>query len=124
MDKTALQYSGLLWTIIDHIIGFVVTLIAVHLVSRYQKNKNYRLTQAILVAFYILIYSLLIETLLPMKYSLYTVISSFLLLLLLCKYICNLIWKKGIFMGLILFIVKVIVGIAEGMILSILKRTL
>ena len=121
MDKTALQFSGLLWTLTDHLIGFIVSVICVHLVSKSQKNENYKFSQSVLVAIGVIIYSFIVEAVLPMKFILPSLFLTFAVCALLCKYICSLNWKKGFSMGSILFFVSIGVSILEGIIKAILS---
>jgi len=121
MDKTALQFSGLLWTLTDHLIGFIVSMICVHLVSKAQKNDNYKFSQAVLVAIGVIAYSFIVETVLPKKFILPSLFLTFAVCVLLCKYICRLSWKKGLNMGAILFFVSIVVSILEGIIKAMLS---
>ena len=113
MDSTALQFSGWLWTLVDHLIGFVVSMVCVHLVSKAQKNDSYKFYQAVLVAIGVIIYSFILEAVVPMKFIFPSLFFTAAVCVLLCKYICSLSWKKGFNMGLILFVISIIASVLE-----------
>ena len=124
MDQTAFQFSGVGWNIFDHILGLFVIGITVHIVSKRQKNENYRIIQAVLVAAGVILYSLIIELTMPMKLIAYSLPVSFAVETILSKIFCKLGWKKAIIMGAILFAVTLVVGILEGVLLAFIKLSL
>ena len=68
-----------------------------------------------------IIYSLLIEAFLPLKYIFFTLPLTLVISIILCRLICVLSWKKGFIMGFILFAIILIVSSIEGIVLGVLN---
>lgn len=124
MEETAIQLSGWIWTAIDHLVAFLVVVATIHIISKIQKNAKYEIKQAIIVAIGVILYSLLLEVFMPIKYVLISLPLTLLVSILLCKFICVLNWNKGIVMGLMLFFVSLIASIVEGLFLGIVKTAI
>ena len=121
MEQTALEFSGILWTIFDHILGLIFVTLTVHIVSKKQNNENYKFSHSVFVAIAFIACSLLIELTLPIKYVVFSIPVALLMGIILCKLICRIVWKKAIIMGVVLFIVTIVVGVIEAVLLGIIK---
>ena len=123
IDQTPFQFSGVTWTIFDHILVLIVIGITVHIVSKKQKNENYRFIQSVYVAVILILYSLIIELTIPIKLIVFSLPVTFAVATTLSKFVCDLSWKKATIMGATIFVVSIVVGVFEAILFTIIKLT-
>ena len=97
------------------LVSFIVSLIVVYLLSNKQNNKKYRLKQAALVSIGVFALGVIGDIILPfltVVLALLTLPLSFMFYTLLCRYICNVSWKKSLIMVSAYVAISVVIGVA------------